>query len=100
MAKWTPISLTGGCVNTREESGLEPGELVSSNHARLKPNDLGQLHRDKGGSGLASTTAIGDIDYISWEASANQTTSRGRLRLTRSWPCGLQQTLSCGSLTL
>lgn len=72
MAKWTPISLTGGCVNTREESGLEPGELVSSSRARLKPNDLGQLHRDKGPSTLANTTTLSDIDYISWEESANQ----------------------------
>jgi len=68
--RWHQIELTGGVVKTRDEMVLGNGELSAANGAMLKPNDLVQVHRDKGNTTLLSLSDVKDIRYINWENSS------------------------------
>ena len=73
MAKWSPVSITGGCVNTRSSQVLGEGEIVTASAALIKPGDTEQIHRDSGNTTVKDSLAdTADIKYINWETNRPQ----------------------------
>lgn len=70
---WSPISLTGGVVKTKDAQVLESGELASSTGWRLRPNDLVQVHRDRGRAlfNAVPLVSTGFLRFLSFEAGGN-----------------------------